>query len=184
MRKYGFQYGPIEGTIEIKMEDENWYVFATERVIASSQMHVSNENGTINERELVENLSNIVSSIGLENAYPWNNTAEFKEDADVLIILAEDASGRYEIYGIISQKYGDFGFLLNDRIGGEDNWNFEYLPWFYSGAPSDQPILEPDGNGKYIFSYVYKYDDGVPMRKEVTLDCGYDTGHMELTNAH
>ena len=179
---YGFQYGPIEGTIEIKMEDENWYVFATERVIASSQMHVSNENGTINEQELVENLSNIVSSIGLENAYPWNNTAEFKEDADVLIKLAEDASGRYEIYGIISQKYGDFGFLLNDRIGGEDNWNFEYLPWFYSGAPSDQPILEPDGNGKYIFSYVYKYDDGVPLRKEATLDCGYDTGHMELIN--
>lgn len=181
---YGFQYGPIEGTIEIKMEDENWYVFATEKVLASSEMHVSNENGTISEQELVENLSNIVSSIGLENAYPWNNTAEFKEDADVLIKLAEDDSGRYEIYGIISQKYGDFGFLLNDRIGGEDNWNFEYLPWFYSGAPSDQPILEPDGNGKYIFSYVYKYDDGVPMRKEVTLDCGYDTGHMELTNAH
>lgn len=39
---YGFQYGPIEGTIEIKMEDENWYVFATEKVLASSEMHVDN----------------------------------------------------------------------------------------------------------------------------------------------
>ncbi len=39
---YGFQYGPMEGTIEIKMEDDIWYVFATEKVIASSEMHVDN----------------------------------------------------------------------------------------------------------------------------------------------
>ena len=39
---YGFQYGPMEGTIEIKMEDDNWYVFATEKVMASSEMHVDN----------------------------------------------------------------------------------------------------------------------------------------------
>lgn len=30
-------------------------------------------------------LSEVVSRVGLENAYSWNNTVEFKEDADVLI---------------------------------------------------------------------------------------------------
>ena len=49
----------------------------------------------------------------------------------------------------------------------------------YSGTPSEQPILEPDGKGAYIFAYVYEYDD-VPHWHECFLDCGYDTGHMEL----
>jgi len=137
------------------------------------------DDNTIDELVLDEELTRIVNEIGLENAYPWNNTAEFKDDADIIIKLASDDSGRYEIYGIKSQKYGDYGLLLNDRVNGEDNWNFEYLPWYYSGAPSDEPILEPYED-KFIFSYVYKYDDGVPMRKEATVDCGYDTGHMEL----
>lgn len=136
------------------------------------------DDNTIDELEVDEELTRIVNEIGLENAYPWNNTAEFKDDADIIIKLASDESGRYEIYGIISQKYGDYGLLLNDCVNGEDNWNFEYVPWYYSGAPSDEPILEPYGD-KFIFSYVYKYDD-VPMRKEATVDCGYDTGHMEL----
>lgn len=32
----------------------------------------------------------------------------------------------------------------------------------------------------YISWYVCKYEDGVPYWEECILDCGYDTGHMEL----
>lgn len=132
-----------------------------------------------NEDEVYEELNRVVSTIGLENAYPWNNTVEFKPNADVLIKMASDGSGRFEIYGILSEKYGSYGLLLNDWIGGEQNWNFALVPWYYSGAPSDQPILESDGKGRYIFAYVYDYDD-VPLWHECVLDCGYDTGHMQL----
>ena len=132
-----------------------------------------------NEDEVYEELNRVVSTIGLENAYPWNNTVEFKPNADVLIKMASDGSGRFEIYGILSEKYGSYGLLLNDWIGGEQNWNFALVPWYYSGNPSEQPILESDGKGRYIFAYVYDYDD-VPLWHECVLDCGYDTGHMEL----
>lgn len=132
-----------------------------------------------NEDAVYEELNRVVSTIGLENAYPWNNTVEFKPNADVLIKMASDGSGRFEIYGIMSEKYGSYGLLLNDWIGGEQNWNFALVPWYYSGAPSDQPILESDGKGRYIFAYVYDYDD-VPLWHECVLDCGYDTGHMQL----
>lgn len=77
-----------------------------------------------NEDEVYEELNRVVSTIGLENAYPWNNTVEFKPNADVLIKMASDGSGRFEIYGILSEKYGSYGLLLNDWIGGEQNWNF------------------------------------------------------------
>ena len=132
-----------------------------------------------NEDEVYEELNRVVSTIGLENAYPWNNTVEFKPNADVLIKMASDGSDRFEIYGILSEKYGSYGLLLNDWIGGEQNWNFALVPWYYSGNPSEQPILESDGKGRYIFAYVYDYDD-VPLWHECVLDCGYDTGHMEL----
>lgn len=91
-----------------------------------------------NEDAVYEELNRVVSTIGLENAYPWNNTVEFKPNADVLIKMASDGSGRFEIYGIMSEKYGSYGLLLNDWIGGEQNWNFALVPWYYSGAPSDQ----------------------------------------------
>lgn len=133
----------------------------------------------MNSEDVRRELERIVSSVGLENAYPWNNTVELSSDTDALIKMASDESGRFEIYGIMSAKYGTYGLLLNDWIDGEQNWNFAYVPWVYTGAPSEQPILEPDGNGKYMFAYIYKYDD-VPLWQEYILDCGYDTGHMEL----
>lgn len=132
------------------------------------------------EADVFEELVRVVGTVGLENAFPWNNTVELKENADALIKMASDETGRYEIYGVMSAKYGTYGLLLNDWIGGRENWNFAYVPWVYSGGSSEQPILEPDGKGKYIFAYVDQYEDGVPWWNECVLDCGYDTGHMEL----
>ncbi len=126
-----------------------------------------------------DELSDVINRIGLENALLWNNTVDLKEDAEALIKMASDETGEYEIYGIMSARYGTYGLLLNDRIDGEDNWNFEYVPWCYTGAPEDEPVLEQSSDGKYVFSYVYKYKD-VPYWRGCILDCGYDTGHMEL----
>lgn len=55
---------------------------------------------------------------------------EFTEDAEVLIKMANDETGEYEVYGIMSAEYGAFGLLLNDKKEGEDHWNFAYVPWF------------------------------------------------------
>ena len=130
-----------------------------------------------------EIVNRVVSEIGLENAYTWNNTAEFKEDADVLIKMAVDSTGEYEVYGIISAEYGAYGMLLNDIIDGEDNWNYVYEPWSYTGAPGDQTALEWTSGGELVFSYVYVNEDGKEMRHYRIVDCGYDTGHMELLPA-
>lgn len=156
----------------------------TENLQESDEEHIEESESQsmepdMNSEDVQRELERIVSSVGLENAYPWNNTVELSSDTDALIKMASDESGRFEIYGIISAKYGTYGLLLNDWIDGKQNWNFAYVPWVYTGAPSEQPILEPDGNGKYVFAYIYKYDD-VPLWQEYILDCGYDTGHMEL----
>ena len=125
-------------------------------------------------------LSQVVSNIGLENAYPWNNTVEFKENADVLIKMASDETGEYEVYGIMSERYGTYGLVLNDKKDGEDNWNFVYEPWFYTGAPDDTPVLQKSADGEYTFAYVYDVKDGAAWWKDGIIYCGYDTGHMEL----
>lgn len=139
----------------------------------------SPEETSKNESEF-DVLSEVVSNIGLENAYAWNNTVEFKENADVLIKMASDETGEYEVYGIMSAEYGAYGLLLNDRIDGEDNWNFVYEPWFYTGTPDDTPVLQKSADGEYTFSYVYDVKDGAAWWKDGIIDCGYETGHMEL----
>lgn len=139
------------------------------------------------ETAVIDELTRVVSTVGLENAYPWNNTVDLKQNADALIKMAADDSGRYEIYGIMSKKYGTYGMLLNDWVGGSENWNFACVPWYYSGAPDEEPVLEWDSSGadkytfdKYVFSYVSAYENGAPVWCEKVLDCGYDTGHMEF----
>ena len=127
-----------------------------------------------------EIIDRVVVGIGLENAYAWNNTADFKEGVDILIKMAVDSTGEFEVYGISSAEYGDYGMLLNDIIDGEDNWNYVYEPWFYTGAPNDQPTLEWTDDGELIFSYICKDDNGEETWYHRVVDCGYDTGHMEL----
>lgn len=166
-----FSYG-AEGSVNEYQEKEAALDVETQNVDAQTP--------AIDEEGVYDELVRVVSSVGLENAFPWNNTVNLKENADALIQMASDETGRFEIYGIMSEKYGTYGLLLNDWIGGQENWNFAYVPWMYSGAPSGQPILESDGKGAYIFAYIYEYEDGVAHWHECLLDCGYDTGHMEL----
>ena len=167
--------------------DGSYYAFETEDGMSFWNMiELKVHNGEIqkeevtnvSEEDLYDEMVRVINTVGLDNAYSWSNTVDFDQDA--IIELAADDSGRYQIYGIVSRKYGNCGMLLNAKIGDTDNWNFEYLPWYYSGAASDKPTLETDADENFVFSYVYKYEDGAPVWKEMTLDCGYDTGHMEL----
>lgn len=147
---------------------------------ASQEMETPAREPNADSASIYDELDRVVSAVGLDNSYSWDHTVDLGATADALVKLASDASGRYEIYGIKSEKYGTYGLLLNDWIGGEQNWNYALVPWCDAGTPDARPMLEPDENGAYIFSYVYQYADGVPMRHEYVLDCGYDTGHMEL----
>lgn len=75
---YGYQYGSHEGTIEIYMNDK-WWVFATEKVLASSELMIdpvapvsiqnvfAGENANITENEDIRTISDILFSDS------WNN---------------------------------------------------------------------------------------------------------------
>lgn len=163
-----------------KSEDVTVAVTATEEDSAE-------QTQTLDETAAYDEMTRVVSTVGIKNAYAWNNTADVEQNTDALIKMASDDTGRYEIYGIISKDYGTCGMLLNDWVGGSENWNFAYVPWYYSGAPDDEPVLEWDSSGtdkysfdKYVFSYVSDYENGVPVWYKAVLDCGYDTGHMEF----
>ena len=132
------------------------------------------------EDDYFEIMNRVLSEVGFENAYNWNNTVEFKEDADVLIKMATDSTGEYEVYGIISAKLRSYGMILNNIIDGNDNWNYVYEPWEYTGAPNDEPVLWWTADGKLMFSYVYANESGSSLWNHCIVDCGYETGHMEL----
>lgn len=57
-------------------------------------------NPTMVIEDLHREMERVVSSIGLENAYPWNNTVELESDADVLIKMASDDTGHMELISL------------------------------------------------------------------------------------
>lgn len=146
---------------------------------------VPQEYGTnmVENLDLLDRMDHIFAD-QLDAPMQWNNSADLKEDADVLVRMAVDETGRYEAYGIISQEYGDYGIVINDTIDGTDvNYNSFYLPWSYTGAPEDEPQFTWERDQLY-FTYPREeiQPDGSTKIEHVTasVDCGYDTGHVEL----
>lgn len=110
---------------------------------------------------------------------PWNNTIDWKENADILIEMAEDPTGRYKAYGIISREAGSYGIVLNDTIDGKDrNMNYVYEEWIYTGNEDGEPEFTWKDDELH-FAYPIPVDSGFEIRT-VGIDCGYDTGHMEF----
>ena len=141
------------------------------------------ETDTVENLDLLDRMDHIFAD-QLDAPMQWNNPADWKEDEDVLVRMAVDETGRYEAYGIISQEYGDYGIVINDTIDGTDvNENSFYLPWSYTGAPEDEPQFNWEGDQLY-FTYPREeiQPDGSTKIEHVTVsvDCGYDTGHVEL----
>lgn len=130
-------------------------------------------------------LDRIVSEIAqdaslVDVSYAWTDVSAVKSGTSALVQLAVDATGRYEIYGVLSRELGAYGLLLNDRIGGLDNWNFAYEAWLYTGNALDTPALSYEDD-QLLFTYVYgQNENGNLLTKRVAVDCGYDTGHMEF----
>lgn len=129
-----------------------------------------------------EDYSKVIDRILTEyefNPVDWDNAIEWDCKSDALIKMAQDPTGRYQVWGIISKEDGSYGMILDDTIDGTDtNTNYTYEPWYYTGNSEDEPKLEWEDD-KLMFSYPVPAEGGYEVMT-VRIDCGYDTGHMEF----
>ena len=144
----------------------------------SSKEEKAHDNSEIDDSEYTSVIDRVLNEYNFEPV-GWDNTIEWSEDADVLINMAEENKGRYKAYGIISKEAGAYGIVLIDTVDWtEINTNYVYEKWFYTGNSDGKPELWWDKSRLY-FTYPVPSGDGYVM-KTVKIDCGYDTGHMEI----
>lgn len=137
------------------------------------------------EEQVQDRMDSILAELDgdLSRAYPWVNTAEFKEDANVLIKMAEDPTGQYAAYGFLCGEYGSYGILLNDKLNGEDNWNYFYTPWAYTGSSDVEPAMEKAADG-YSGTFTFPAPASDPGDSRIQVKTwnlqSYDTGTIEV----
>lgn len=137
------------------------------------------------EEQVQDKMDSILAELDgdLSRAYPWVNTAEFKEDANVLIKMAEDPTGQYAAYGFLCGEYGSYGILLNDKLNGEDNWNYFYTPWAYTGSSDVEPAMEKAADG-YSGTFTFPAPANDPVKSSIQIQTwklqSYDTGTIEI----
>lgn len=137
------------------------------------------------EEQVQDRMDSILAELDgdLSRAYPWVNTAEFKEDANVLIKMAEDPTGQYAAYGFLCGEYGSYGILLNDKLNGEDNWNYFYTPWAYTGTSDSEPTMEKATDG-YSGTFTFPAPASDPADSSIQVKTwklqSYDTGTIEI----
>lgn len=137
------------------------------------------------EEQVQDRMDSILAELDgdLSKAYPWVNTAEFKEDANVLIKMAEDPTGQYAAYGFLCGEYGSYGILLNDKLNGEDNWNYFYTPWVYTGSSDVEPAMEKAADG-YSGTFTFPAPANDPVKSSIQIKTwklqSYDTGTIEI----
>lgn len=137
------------------------------------------------EKQVQDMMDSILAELDgdLSKAYPWVNTAEFKEDANVLIKMAEDPTGQYAAYGFLCGEYGSYGILLNDKLNGEDNWNYFYTPWAYTGTSDSEPTMEKAADG-YSGTFTFPAPASDPADSSIQIKTwklqSYDTGTIEI----
>ena len=135
------------------------------------------KNG-IKDREYTAVIDRVLNKYNFEPV-DWNNTIDWKEDADILVKMAEENKGRYKAYGIISKEAGTYGIVLIDTVDlTEMNTNYVYEKWFYTGNSDREPKMKWDKSRLY-FTYPIPSGTGYSL-KTVQIDCGYDSGHMEI----
>ena len=137
------------------------------------------------EEQVQDRMDSILAELDGDicRAYPWGNTAEFKEDANVLIKMAEDPTGQYAAYGFLCGEYGSYGILLNDKLNGEDNWNYFYTPWAYTGTSDSEPTMEKAADG-YSGTFTFPAPASDPADSSIQVKTwklqSYDTGTIEI----
>ena len=147
-------------------------------VVTTESEIVANNDSVISE----DDYSKVIDKVLTEFKFvpvAWDNTIEWDKESDALIKMAQDPTGRYQVWGVISKEDGSYGMILDDTIDGTDtNTNYTYEPWYYTGNSEDEPKLEWEDD-KLMFSYPVPTENGYED-KTVHIDCGYDTGHMEF----
>lgn len=137
------------------------------------------------EKQVQDMMDSILTELGgdLSKAYPWGNTPQFKEDARALIKMAEDPTGQYAAYGFLCGEYGSYGILLNDKLNGEDNWNYFYTPWAYTGVSDSEPTMEKAADG-YSGTFTFPVPASDPADSSIQVKTwklqSYDTGTIEI----
>lgn len=137
------------------------------------------------EEQVQDRMDSILAELDgdLSRAYAWVNTAEFKEDANVLIKMAEDPTGQYAAYGFLCGEYGSYGILLNDKLNGEDSWNYFYTPWAYTGSSDVEPAMEKAADG-YSGTFTFPAPANDPVKSSIQIKTwklqSYDTGTIEI----
>ena len=137
------------------------------------------------EKQVQDMMDNILAELDgdLSKAYQWVNTPKFKDDAKALIKMAEDPTGQYAAYGFLCGEYGSYGILLNDKLNGEDNWNYFYVPWAYTGASDPEPTMEKAADG-YSGTFTFPAPANDPADSSIQVKTwrlqSYDTGTIEI----
>ena len=150
------------------------------KVVTSESGKVDNNDSVISENKYSAVIDRVLTEFEF-TPVAWDNTIEWDKESDALIKMAQDPTGRYQVWGIISKEAGSYGLILDDTIDGTDtNTNYVYEPWHYTGNSEGEPKLEWDDD-KLMFSYPIPTEDGYEV-KTVLLDCRYDTGHMEFAD--
>lgn len=137
------------------------------------------------EEQVQDMMDSILAELGgdLSKAYPWGNTPTFKDDARALIKMAEDPTGQYAAYGFLCGEYGNYGILLNNKLNGEDNWNYFYTPWAYTGTSDSEPTMEKAADG-YSGTFTFPAPASDPGDSRIQVKTwnlqSYDTGTIEV----
>ncbi|MBU5429436.1 M56 family metallopeptidase [Kineothrix sp. MSJ-39] len=137
------------------------------------------------EEQVQDMMDSILAELDgdLSKAYPWGNTPKFKDDARALIKMAEDPTGQYAAYGFLCGEYGSYGILLNNKLNGEDNWNYFYTPWAYTGTSDSEPTMEKAADG-YSGTFTFPAPASDPADSSIQVKTwnlqSYDTGTIEI----
>ena len=137
------------------------------------------------EEQVQDMMDSILAELGgdLSKAYPWGNTPKFKDDARALIKMAENPTGQYAAYGFLCGEYGNYGILLNNKLNGEDNWNYFYTPWAYTGTSDSEPTMEKAADG-YSGTFTFPAPASDPADSRIQVKTwklqSYDTGTIEI----
>ncbi|MBQ6407133.1 MAG: hypothetical protein IJJ64_03750 [Butyrivibrio sp.] len=123
-------------------------------------------------------MDRILGEYGLDGQ-EWGTAIDLKGETDAVVTLAMDSTGRYKAFGIISKEAGCYGIILDDTIDGtQDNVNYSYEVWAYTGKTEEKPEFKWEDDQLY-FTYPVQRDKEIEITT-VPIDCGYDTGHMEF----
>lgn len=140
---YGYQYGSQEGIIEINM-NEKWWVFATEKVLASSELMIdpvaavsiqnvfTGENANITENEDIRTISNLLCGDA------WNTEGTTDCLSNIEITINEETYKYHSDCGTFNDNVNQNYLSLDDETKTVVNAIFaEYISLTATEVPAE-----------------------------------------------